>query len=310
MCLRRQVQDIHKNVEWMKAPLVAIYSLLAGFTKDFPCETLLLPVDLKVANDCASHPRRSTSTSSTNATTHGHVHDQLDVQPANHHLSRGNATANGNDNQLATPPGSFRRIHAQQPIPNSRTAISTRPHITRPIRPERQHNNSHAPHPTPSRTRKDGLPHSIPPIHLLATRHRLNIPRPPREQHRYQPHLWLALNTKPPLRFNLSNPPLNTNTRNVDHPLLLRTAHLRQCHPPRRPRDNACRYSSTPIYHPRCNIPIAGIGIGSPLVDSTTSFWLSRRNLPGIFINSVSNTCGYDIHPHRRGPLERDTSQK
>ncbi|RYP42018.1 hypothetical protein DL768_010406 [Monosporascus sp. mg162] len=36
MCFRQQVHDIHSNVEWMKAPVLATFSLLAGFTKDFP----------------------------------------------------------------------------------------------------------------------------------------------------------------------------------------------------------------------------------------------------------------------------------
>ncbi|GAM41453.1 hypothetical protein TCE0_042f14584 [Talaromyces pinophilus] len=36
MCFRREVHDIHNNVEWLKAPILATFSLLAGFTKDFP----------------------------------------------------------------------------------------------------------------------------------------------------------------------------------------------------------------------------------------------------------------------------------
>lgn len=38
MCFRREVHDIHNNVEWLKAPILATFSLLAGFTKDFPGE--------------------------------------------------------------------------------------------------------------------------------------------------------------------------------------------------------------------------------------------------------------------------------
>ncbi|KAI3324696.1 hypothetical protein HD806DRAFT_53150 [Xylariaceae sp. AK1471] len=36
MCFRRQVNDIHSSIEWMKEPILATYSLLAGFLKDFP----------------------------------------------------------------------------------------------------------------------------------------------------------------------------------------------------------------------------------------------------------------------------------
>ncbi|KAI0538397.1 hypothetical protein GGR58DRAFT_468238 [Xylaria digitata] len=36
MCLGRQVHDIHSNLEWMKQPIMATYSLLAGFMKDYP----------------------------------------------------------------------------------------------------------------------------------------------------------------------------------------------------------------------------------------------------------------------------------
>lgn len=56
MCFRREVHDIHNNVEWMKAPILATFSLLAGFTKDFPGEYFNVPYSL--GNDKSSRPPR------------------------------------------------------------------------------------------------------------------------------------------------------------------------------------------------------------------------------------------------------------
>jgi hypothetical protein len=61
MCFRREVHDIHNNVEWLKAPILATFSLLAGFTKDFPGEcfpTWKVPAHLDIA---CRHRSQSTS---------------------------------------------------------------------------------------------------------------------------------------------------------------------------------------------------------------------------------------------------------
>lgn len=38
VCFMRQVDDIHGSVEWMEAPVLATFFLLAGLAKDFPGE--------------------------------------------------------------------------------------------------------------------------------------------------------------------------------------------------------------------------------------------------------------------------------